>query len=274
MKAPMRLLPISLGLCALASCETLTGVAPKETPRVECEVAIELDESFLSDLAGVDMSSELITSIKEVVREEANLGLRFYPTLSESYPPNDQRPPHLMTIDNQPATISVGSNIPYKSSAGGAPSPLGGAVPPNIERMKIALTLAITPHVSTDDTVRLDIKLDSLQLGKEDFGDDLGPTWKERSIETSVILRDQESLVLGGLVDERIVESVSGVPIAQPTTADPSAETPEALLPIGRPGSPPRPTIPPLDVQTKASLPAAELAWPTTVDPSAEAAKA
>jgi general secretion pathway protein D len=126
--------------------------------------------------------------------------------------------PHILTIDNHPATISVGANIPYKGSNATAAGAFG-QVPPSIERQKIALSLAITPHVSAVDlddpglgqVVRLDIKLDSQLLGQADFGG-LGPTWKERSIETSVILRDEESVVLGGLVDERVEDRVTGVP--------------------------------------------------------------
>ncbi len=127
--------------------------------------------------------------------------------------------PHLMTIDNQKATISVGSNIPYKSSSG-AVTAIGTPAQDNIQRQKIALTLEITPHVSPADldnpgagnVVRLDIKLDSSQLGAEDYGGGLGPTWKERSLETTVVLHDQESIVLGGMVDERIEDVTDGVP--------------------------------------------------------------
>ena len=120
--------------------------------------------------------------------------------------------PHLLTLDNHKATISVGENIPYKSSSGGATT-VGTTLPPNIERQKVALTLEVTPHVADGDVIRLDLQLESSQLGNEDFGDDLGPTWKERTIETSVVLRDQESVVLGGLVDERIEDRMTGVPI-------------------------------------------------------------
>ena len=40
----------------------------------------------------------LIEEIKTAVLEEADLGLRFYPSLSEEYGPDDQHPPYLMTV--------------------------------------------------------------------------------------------------------------------------------------------------------------------------------
>jgi general secretion pathway protein D len=123
--------------------------------------------------------------------------------------------PHILTVDNQKATISVGTNIPYKSTQG-ATSAAGIVTPPSIERQKVALTLEITPHVAPSEdggghVIRLDLHLDSSQLGT-DADSDLGPTWKERMLETSVVLRDEETVVLGGLVDERIEEEVNGVP--------------------------------------------------------------
>jgi general secretion pathway protein D len=123
--------------------------------------------------------------------------------------------PHLMVIDNKEAQISIGSNIPYQSTTGTTGTTL--VTQPSVERAKVALTLKVTPHVApadpgaVSDTVRLDIQLDSNQLGQEDYGG-LGPAWKERTISTSVILRDQESVVLGGLVDERIEETVDKIP--------------------------------------------------------------
>jgi general secretion pathway protein D len=123
--------------------------------------------------------------------------------------------PHLLTIDNQKATISVGTNIPYKSTQG-ATSAAGVVTPPSIGRQTVALALEITPHVAPAEdgngsVIRLDLHLDSSQLGTETS--DLGPTWKERTLETSVVLRDEETVVLGGLVDERIQSTVTGIPI-------------------------------------------------------------
>ena len=126
--------------------------------------------------------------------------------------------PHFTMIDNKTAKISVGSNIPYLSQTASSSQlvPTGQ----QISRQPVALTLEITPHVAPandgdapgDERIQLDIKLQHDQLGISDF-EGLGPTWKERLLETSVVLRDQDTFVLGGLIDERVERNVSKIPL-------------------------------------------------------------
>lgn len=126
--------------------------------------------------------------------------------------------PHIMTLDNKASTISVGSNIPYKSKNATTGELVNTAQ--QIERQKVALTLKITPHVApiqeggapADERIRLDIELEHNQLGAEDFNG-LGPTWKERKLETTIVLRDQDTYVLGGLIDERYERVSTKIPL-------------------------------------------------------------
>jgi general secretion pathway protein D len=126
--------------------------------------------------------------------------------------------PHIMTLDNKASTISVGANIPYLSKAATTGELVSSGQ--QIERQKVALTLKITPHVAPleegdapgEERIRLDIELEHNQLGAEDF-QGLGPTWKERKLETTIVLRDQDTYVLGGLIDERVGRTSSKIPL-------------------------------------------------------------
>ncbi len=89
---------LGLPLMMLTSCESLTGVSPKNTPRVEIELAVIVTDAFVEPLVDVDQESALLAAVKEAVRSKADLGLRFYPTLSEEYAETDQHPPYLMTV--------------------------------------------------------------------------------------------------------------------------------------------------------------------------------
>jgi general secretion pathway protein D len=131
--------------------------------------------------------------------------------------------PHIIAIDNEKAEFSVGNNIPYQAGlsfggvglpATGSTSTSGlpvGAIGQNIQREKLTLDLNVTPHVSSLDTVRLEIEQNTKDLGGRD--PQLGPTWTERKLKTQVVVHDQESVVIGGLIQEREIYSVSKVPL-------------------------------------------------------------
>ena len=128
--------------------------------------------------------------------------------------------PHIIAIDNEKAEFSVGNNIPYQAGlsfgglpsagAGGATSPLG-SIGQNIQREKLTLDLNVTPHISSNDAVRLEIEQNTKDLGGKD--PQLGPTWTERKLKTQVVVHDQESVVIGGLIQEREAFNVTKVPL-------------------------------------------------------------
>jgi len=126
--------------------------------------------------------------------------------------------PHVIAIDNEKAEFSVGNNIPYKAglSFGGIGLPQGGGALPggigqNIQREKLNLVLNVTPHISSNDSVRLEIEQETKDIGGSDA--ELGPTWTERKLKTQVVVNDQQSVVIGGLIQERDIYSVAKVPL-------------------------------------------------------------
>ena len=122
--------------------------------------------------------------------------------------------PHLLTTDNEPAEISVGENIPYQSSFGAAGGAAGGFGLPvqSVQRQDVALTLKITPHVNQSNMVRLEIDQEISDIASPDFGG-LGPSWSKRSIKTTVVVGDQQTIVIGGLMQDKVTFSESKVPL-------------------------------------------------------------
>ncbi len=130
--------------------------------------------------------------------------------------------PHVIAIDNEKAEFSVGNNIPYKAglSFGGFGLPTngqtgGGALPggigQNIQREKLNLTLNVTPHISSNDAVRLEIEQETKDLASQSA--ELGPTWSERKLKTQVVVNDQQTVVIGGLIQEKDIYNESKVPL-------------------------------------------------------------
>jgi general secretion pathway protein D len=131
--------------------------------------------------------------------------------------------PHLIAIDNEKTEFSVGNNIPYKAglSFGGFGLPTAGAngasalptgsIGQNIQRQDLNLTLNVTPHISSNDVVRLEIEQETKDIGGSDA--ELGPTWTQRKLKTQVVVHDQQSVVIGGLIQERDIYNVTKVPL-------------------------------------------------------------
>ncbi len=131
--------------------------------------------------------------------------------------------PHILTTDNEDAEISVGQNIPYQSSfsnygvgtgsTSGTTGTTGFGFPvQSIQRQDVALTLKITPHVNASDMVRLEIDQEISDIADPDF-EGHGPSWSKRTIKTTVVVRDQQSIVIGGLMADRTTYSESKVPL-------------------------------------------------------------
>jgi len=128
--------------------------------------------------------------------------------------------PHIIAIDNEKAEFSVGNNIPYKAGlsfggfgvpgATGATAPTG-SIGQNIQRENLNLTLNVTPHISSQDVVRLEIEQETKDIGGKDA--ELGPTWTQRKLKTQVVVHDQQSVVIGGLIQERDIYNVTKVPL-------------------------------------------------------------
>jgi general secretion pathway protein D len=132
--------------------------------------------------------------------------------------------PHILTTDNEKATIQVGQNLPFPGSLGGFPgfggsTPGGGATPgasfgfgTSVQRQDVALKLEITPHVNDSDFVRLEIDNELSDVSNPNFNG-LGPATSKRTVKSVVTIRDQQSIVLGGLIKDSVSQTVNKVPL-------------------------------------------------------------
>ena len=126
--------------------------------------------------------------------------------------------PQVLAADNQKAKIVVGENRPFPT--GQAQGITGGTLV-TIERKDVGVTLEITPQVLEDDLIRLEIKQEitaiadnvAQTIGSGTSSIPVGPTTTKRSMETTTIARDQQTLVVGGLVRDNIIISEKKVPL-------------------------------------------------------------
>ncbi len=117
--------------------------------------------------------------------------------------------PTILTTDNEQAEIVVGQNVPFLASTATSDTNLNNTFN-QIDRQDVGITLRLTPQISAGEAVTLKIFTEVSSVASTD--DKLGPTTSIRTSETSVITKDNQMIVIGGLMADDINQVDSGVP--------------------------------------------------------------
>lgn len=137
--------------------------------------------------------------------------------LQEDADTNILSTPNLLTLDNAEARIVVGQNVPFVTGrfTQTVAAAAGGVVNPfqTIERRDVGLTLRIKPQISEGRGIKLQIfqEVSSVARAATTGAQDL--VTNKRALETTVLVDDGHTVVLGGLIDESFQESVQEVPL-------------------------------------------------------------
>lgn len=122
--------------------------------------------------------------------------------------------PHILTSDNEEAEIVVGENVPFISKRE-RDITTTNTVLSSIERKDVGITLKITPQITEGDYVKLNLyqEISSVKEGTESVITTVGPTTTKRSTKTAVVVKDAQTVVIGGLMQEREEETIAKVPL-------------------------------------------------------------
>ena len=120
--------------------------------------------------------------------------------------------PSLLTLDNEKATIHVGQNVPFVTGQYTTTSGDTSSSPfQTIERHDVGLKLTVTPQINEGDTIKLEIAQEVSNVTANADVD--GLTTNDRSLETTILVDDKQTIVLGGLIKDNLSETVSKVPL-------------------------------------------------------------
>lgn len=122
--------------------------------------------------------------------------------------------PNMVALDNEEAKIVVGRNVPFVTgSYTNATTNSSGSVNPftTIERRDVGLTLRVKPQVGEGGTVRMTVFQEKSDV--ESVSSTQGPTTTKSSIETTVVVDDGQTLILGGLLKDQYGNDESQVPL-------------------------------------------------------------
>ncbi len=117
--------------------------------------------------------------------------------------------PQVLTTENEEAVITVGKNVAFQTQSA---ADSGSDTYSSYEYRDVGITLKITPQISKDRLIRLNVfeeltKLDNVNTASPDR-----PTTFKRKIETTIIVEDGNSVVIGGLIDETFTKIQSKTP--------------------------------------------------------------
>ncbi|AQP99899.1 type II secretion system protein GspD [Pseudoalteromonas aliena] len=116
--------------------------------------------------------------------------------------------PSITTMDNQEASILVGQEVPIIT---GSQTGSNNANPfQTVERQEVGIKLKVTPQINDGSAVQLTIEQEVSSVSGATAVD---ISVNKRSIKTTVMADDGGMVVLGGLIDEDVQESVSKVPL-------------------------------------------------------------
>ena len=123
--------------------------------------------------------------------------------------------PRVVTLDNEPATISVLRTYPILQTTAGTQGSPGGS---SITYSNVGTVLLVTPRVSANNTIRLKVSpVVSTFFGyltlTASGGTSQAPQFDTRTMDTQVLIPNANTLVMGGLVDDNPADTATKVPI-------------------------------------------------------------
>jgi general secretion pathway protein D len=124
--------------------------------------------------------------------------------------------PQVRALDNQKATLKIGERVPV--ATGSFQPGIGGVginplVNTQFQYLDVGVNIDVTPHVHADREVTLKITMEiSSVVGQSSIGGISQPIIGQKKIEHEIRLRDGESSLIGGILDDSQTKSLAGIP--------------------------------------------------------------
>lgn len=121
---------------------------------------------------------------------------------------NEVSSPHLVVANNETAFIKDGTDVPYQqATASGAAS---------VAFQEAVLELQVTPQIAPDGNIVMEVLVTKNSVGassgKTSTGEDLPPLIKKREVTTKVMVKDSDTVVIGGIYTKTQTETRNKIP--------------------------------------------------------------
>jgi general secretion pathway protein D len=122
--------------------------------------------------------------------------------------------PHIIAADNREAHILVGDSIPILTSTATSTGITGttGATVNAVQYRDTGKILTILPQVNSKGLVNMQIRQEVSAVAADSFGNTNSPSFSTREAETTVVVNDGETVIIGGIIDDTIRHGRTGLP--------------------------------------------------------------
>ena len=121
--------------------------------------------------------------------------------------------PSLVVIDNQPAVLQVGDQVPV-STGSATVLTTSNTIVNTIDYRDTGIILRVVPRVNVNGIVRLDIEQEISNVAPTSGGaTNLTPTVSQRRVKSSVSIASGQTVLLAGLISERQARGSNGIPL-------------------------------------------------------------
>ncbi|PHR01396.1 MAG: type II secretion system protein GspD [Sulfitobacter sp.] len=121
--------------------------------------------------------------------------------------------PKLMALNNQTARLQVGDEVPIATQASVSSTTSDSPLVNTIEYKDTGVILEVTPRISVDGNVILEISQEVSDVIKTTASGIDSPTIQQRKVKSTVIIESGKTVALGGLIRDNRSETESGIPI-------------------------------------------------------------
>ena len=121
--------------------------------------------------------------------------------------------PSLTVMDNKPAVLQIGDQVPITTQSATSVLTTGAPIVNSVSYKDTGVILSMTPRINESGRVLLDIVQEVSSVAQTTSSNIDSPTIRQRKIKTSVVVNNNDVLVLGGLIQDSRSVSRSQIPL-------------------------------------------------------------
>jgi len=121
--------------------------------------------------------------------------------------------PSLTVMDNRPAVLQIGDQVPITTQSATSVLTVGAPVVNSVSYKDTGVILSLIPRINESGRVLLDIEQEVSSVAPTTSSGIDSPTIRQRKIKTSVVVNDGDALVLGGMIQQSKSIGRSQIPI-------------------------------------------------------------